>query len=182
MRDFWDMRPSHSVGCTARACTPPICFLVALFGCASVDPTLQLAPVGDQRIVRLVVHIRGAEDGAGPIKCALYTSRSEFMTREGIVQGMTLPVSQGGADCEFQVPANQRIAISAFQDIDSDAKFDRGLLGLPIEPWGTSGDFSSLAPPDWRRSAIEIGAEGGEITIRLISLSEPPRIADEADR
>jgi uncharacterized protein (DUF2141 family) len=102
------------------------------------------------------------------------------MTRDGIVQGVTLPVSQHGADCEFQVPANRRIAVSAFQDIDSNSEFGRGPLGIPLEPWGTSGEFSPLAPPDWRRSSIEVGSEGGEITIQLTSPPDLKRAVDKS--
>jgi uncharacterized protein (DUF2141 family) len=118
--------------------------------------------------LRLVVHVEGCQDAAGPVRCAVYRDPSRFMTREGIWQGASAAVKQGEARFEFQVMSGVRVAISAFQDLDSNEQLDRGTLGLPMEPWGTSGEFSAFGPPSWRRSSIVPTSEEAEITIRLV--------------
>jgi uncharacterized protein (DUF2141 family) len=90
------------------------------------------------------------------------------MTREGIWQAKSAAVEQGEARFEFQVMLGEPIAISAFQDLDSNEQLDRGTLGLPMEPWGTSGEFGAFGPPSWRRSSIMPTSEQTEITIRLV--------------
>ena len=38
------------------------------------------------------------------------------------------------------------VAISMYQDLDSDGKMGRNVLGMPTEPWGSSGKPGALGP------------------------------------
>jgi len=118
--------------------------------------------------ITLIVHVTGARDGLGPVRCALYRDSAAFMTRDGIWQGASAPSVEGGAAFSFVVPAGCRLAVSVFQDLDDDAAFDRGPFGIPAEPWGTSGKFSPLMPPSWQRSSIIPDRESAEVSIALV--------------
>jgi uncharacterized protein (DUF2141 family) len=101
------------------------------------------------------------------VRCAVYADEPTFMTRVGIWEGHSGVPAEGVAEFQFSVPAGRRVAVSAFQDIDSDEEFDLGPLGIPSEPWATSGQRTPIGPPSWKRSSFVPDAGGSAITIRL---------------
>jgi uncharacterized protein (DUF2141 family) len=141
--------------------------MATAFGTAACSTAPHAVPSqGEPISIRVLV--TGARAGAGPVRCAIYRDPSQFMTRDGIWQGASAPAADGAAAFEFTVPAGLRIAVSVFQDLDDDATFDRGPLGIPAEPWGTSGTFSALLPPSWRGSSIVPETNGTEVSIALV--------------
>lgn len=117
--------------------------------------------------ITLIVRVVGARAGIGPVRCAIYRDASRFMTRDGIWQGASIIATDGTAQFSFTVATGSRIAVSVFQDLDGDAAFDRGAMGVPVEPWGTSGKFSAFLPPSWQHSSIVPEVDGSEIVISL---------------
>ena len=56
------------------------------------------------------------------------------------------------------------MALSLFQDLDSDGKFGRNLLGMPTEPWGSSGTPGAFGP-SWDTGRVAL--DGKAIAVRL---------------
>ena len=56
------------------------------------------------------------------------------------------------------------LAISMFQDLDSDGKMGRNLLGLPLEPWGSSGKPGPFGP-SWETGKVTL--DGSPVIVKL---------------
>jgi uncharacterized protein (DUF2141 family) len=56
------------------------------------------------------------------------------------------------------------VALRVFQDLDGDGKMAKNLLGLPTEPWGSSGTPGAFGP-SWDSGKVAL--DGKPITVRL---------------
>lgn len=65
-------------------------------------------------------------------------------------------------------------AVAAFQDVNGNGRLDRTGLGLPLEPYGFSGEIPRGARPDFRRAAFTLREPGLALRVRL-SRALPPR-------
>lgn len=137
---------------------------LVLLGCQSTPVAQPGMPL------ELRVEVRNVAVGQGSVRCALYQDRATFLTREGITQGRSEPAASTTVSFTFQVPADQPLVVSVFQDVNSNEKLDRGALGIPTEPWGFSGKAPETGPPSWgacsfvptrRDHVIEITLRGG---------------------
>ena len=137
-----------------------------MFGCAA-SSTVAEADLRSGPMVPLRVIVTGVMPGGGPVRCAVYVNASDFMTRAGIWDGQSHDPTGSSVEFRFWVPEGTKVAVSAFQDSDNDEDLDRGPLGLPTEPWGTSGARAALAPPSWSRSAILPNPDGQPVSVAL---------------
>jgi uncharacterized protein (DUF2141 family) len=113
---------------------------------------------------------------------------------EGIEPGGLLSVAlcQDGlseADCRTGQQAEPRAAAQrfvfpnvapgiyaalAYQDTNGNGRLDRTGLGLPLEPYGFSGESSRSARPDFARARFTVREPGVAVRVRL-SRALPPR-------
>ena len=56
------------------------------------------------------------------------------------------------------------VALMLFQDLDSDGRMGRNLVGLPTEPWGSSGKPGPFGPA-WDTGRVPL--DGQAIVVRL---------------
>ena len=56
------------------------------------------------------------------------------------------------------------VALTLFQDLDSDGKLGRNVLGIPSEPWGASGT-PAMTGPKWESAKVALN--GSTIVVRL---------------
>jgi uncharacterized protein (DUF2141 family) len=77
---------------------------------------------------------------------------------------MRLPA--GDATMSFQVCglAAGTVALALFQDLDSDGKMARNVLGIPMEPWGSSGTPGAFGP-SWETGKVAV--DGKPIVVRM---------------
>jgi uncharacterized protein (DUF2141 family) len=71
-------------------------------------------------------------------------------------------------------------AVVVFHDENDDSQFNKGLLGMPMEPYGISNNPRTFAaPPDFAAAAVRLGDRDEVIRITLIppngGLSGAPR-------
>lgn len=137
-----------------------------MLGCAASSAVAE-ADLRSGPMVPLRVVVTGVVPGGGPVRCAVYVNASEFMTRAGIWGGQSHDPTGSSVEFRFLVPEGREVAVSAFQDLDNDEDLDRGPLGLPMEPWGTSGARAALAPPSWSRSAFLPSPDGQAVSVAL---------------
>ncbi len=58
--------------------------------------------------------------------------------------------------------------IRVMQDLDDDGSMGTNLVGMPIEPWGTSNDAKgSFGPPSWDDARFHLDAQGATQSITL---------------
>jgi uncharacterized protein (DUF2141 family) len=79
---------------------------------------------------------------------------------------VSLRLPAGEATMSFQVCGlvGAQVALSLFQDLDSDGKFARNVLGIPAEPWGSSGSPGAFGP-SWETGRVAL--DGKAITVRM---------------
>lgn len=56
------------------------------------------------------------------------------------------------------------VAINLYQDLDSDGKLGRNLLGMPTEPWGSSGTPGAFGPA-WETGKVVL--DGSPVVVKL---------------
>ena len=79
---------------------------------------------------------------------------------------VALRVPAGDAITRFELcglsPGN--IALRIFQDLDSDGKMARNPMGVPTEPWGSSGK-PGMFGPTW--DLTQVALDGSPLVVRL---------------
>ena len=68
---------------------------------------------------------------------------------------------------EFCGLSGDCVALTLFQDLDSDGKMGKNVLGMPTEPWGASGSPRRIRPQLGQRQ----GARSTAATI-IVRLSQ----------
>ncbi len=116
------------------------------------------------------VQVEGIEPGAGIVYVALcQDGLGEAECRSGQeipADGRTRRVLLGGIE-----PGTY--AVAAYQDLNGNHRLDRTGLGLPLEPYGFSGD-TARARPDFARARFTLREPGIAVRVRLVR-ALPPR-------
>ena len=75
-------------------------------------------------------------------------------------------VPAGEATTRFELCglSGNAVALSLFQDLDGDGKMGRNLMGMPVEPWGSSGTPGSFGP-SWETGKVAL--DGSPIVVKL---------------
>lgn len=110
------------------------------------------------------VEVDGAEPGGGPVLVALCQGG---LSGSACSQGDSARASGGPARFTFEGIAPGIYAVAAFQDTNRSGQLDRTPLGLPLEPYGFSGEASRRARPDFREAAFAVREPGIAIRVRL---------------
>lgn len=116
------------------------------------------------RAATVQVEVDGAEPGGGPVLVALCQGG---LTGDACGQGDRAEVADGRARFTFPGVAPGVYAVAAFQDTNGNRHLDRTPLGLPLEPYGFSGEVGRRARPDFRGAAFVLREPGALIRVRL---------------
>jgi uncharacterized protein (DUF2141 family) len=110
------------------------------------------------------VEVDGAEPGAGPVLVALCQGG---LSGNACSQGDSARAQGGEAHFVFRDVPPGVYAVAAFQDINRSGQLDRTPLGLPLEPYGLSGEAGRRARPDFRDAAFVLREPGVALRVRL---------------
>lgn len=99
----------------------------------------------------------------GLLMVAVYTSAESF--GKTAAQSLRFPAGDD-AKLSFELCglAGGEVALTMFQDLDGDGKLGRNLLGIPTEPWGSSGKPGPFGP-SW--DTAKVALDGRVITATL---------------
>lgn len=100
------------------------------------------------------VEVRHVRPGQGSLMVAAYGSADSYGKKP--LTSVRLPA--GEAVMRFQLCglSGTEVALMLFQDLDNDGRMGRNLLGLPTEPWGSSGTPGTFGPSwDTGRVALD---------------------------
>ena len=133
--------------------TPSI-LLIAAFGATAL-------PAGAAELCAEVI-VENVRPQQGQLLVAAYGSAQAF-GKTALAQHR---VAAGEARTVFKLCnlSGSEIALTLFQDLDSDGKMARNLLGVPSEPWGASGSPGTFGP-SWDTARVAL--DGKPIVIRL---------------
>ncbi len=138
-------------GAVALTAAPPV---QAQDGCATVE----------------VQHVRPQQ---GQLLVQAFGSADTY--RKKAVAMLRLPAGDSATQ-RFQLcglAGSGEVAVVLFQDLDSDGRMGTNVVGIPTEPWGSSGSPSPFGPT-WDTGRVKL--DGSVIVVRL-SQRTPPAAA-----
>jgi uncharacterized protein (DUF2141 family) len=131
---------------------------------AAVPPLAQAAdaaaPTPEGCIAVEVSNVRAQQ---GFLMVAAYAGADSF----GKKPVTSLRLAAGEATMRFQLcglQGHKEVALMLFQDLDSDGKMGRNIVGLPTEPWGGSGAPGAMGPT-WDASKVPL--DGRVVGVRM---------------
>lgn len=134
------------------------CAVLALLSMAPVE-----AAVGP---VSLEVRVDNVDTRGGPVRVALF-DRERWLSPRA-VQGAQAPAREPSITVNLSVPNSGLFALAVYQDVNGDGRLNRNIVGLPTEPVGFSnGAAIRFGPPSFDDAAVEVGADGATISVRL---------------
>ena len=127
---------------------------------ATLICTLTLAAAQSQRCV--TVEVQNVRPQQGQLMLAAYGDAESF----GKKALLTLKVPAGDATTRFELcgVSGSALAITMYQDLDGDGTMARNLLGMPTEPWGSSGQPGNFGP-SWETGKVLL--DGSPIIVKL---------------
>jgi uncharacterized protein (DUF2141 family) len=112
------------------------------------------------------VEVRNVRAAQGTLMVAAYTSEAEFMKKPATA--LQLKPSDETLSFSLCLPAGTAsVALMLFQDINDNGKMDSNVLGIPTEPWGSSGKPSNFGPPNWAAAAVAVPTDSKPVVVVL---------------
>lgn len=114
-------------------------------------------------------------EGIEPVRSRVYVALCQGgLTETDCRVGQDDGVRATSQRIVFEGVAPGIYAVAAFQDVNGNRKLDRTGLGLPLEPYGFSGEVARRARPDFESAAFVLREPGASLRVRL-SRALPPR-------
>jgi uncharacterized protein (DUF2141 family) len=107
-----------------------------------------------------VQHVRPQQ---GQLMLAAFASADTYR-KKPLVQ---MQLAAGDATMRFAVcglGAAQELALTLFQDLDGDGRMGSNLIGMPTEPWGSSGSPGTFGPT-WDTGRVKL--DGSVIVVKM---------------
>ena len=115
---------------------------------------------------RVTVTVDGIRSTEGVILVAVFDGAATFLKKA--LQGQSVMAHAPSVTLIFENLQPGRYAMSAFHDRNGDGKLDRGVFGIPTEPYGFSRDArAAMGPPVFADAVFEIPADGISLVIHL---------------
>ncbi len=108
------------------------------------------------------VEVDNVRPQQGHLMVAAYDSADSF----GKTALSSLRIPAGDSRMRFQLCglSGAHVALTLFQDLDSDGKMNKNMVGMPTEPWGSSGTPGSFGP-SWDTGKVAL--DGKPIAVKL---------------
>lgn len=97
------------------------------------------------------VEVRNVRPGQGSLMVAAYADADSYSRKP--VTSIRLPAGEAVMTFQLCGLRGNDVALMLFQDLDNDGKMGRNLLGLPTEPWGSSGT-PGVFGPTWETGRV----------------------------
>ena len=130
----------------------------------SLAVCLLVASAGAARAASVEVVVEGIEPGGGSVYVALCQgglSEAECRT------GQEVSAQAASQRVVFDGVAPDVYAVAAYQDANGNRRLDRTGLGLPLEPYGFSGEAGRSGRPDFARARFALREPGLALRVRL---------------
>jgi uncharacterized protein (DUF2141 family) len=134
------------------------------FGPALFAIAACLAAVAPARAAEgcVTIEVQNVRPQQGQLMLAAY-AEAETFNKKALVS-LKVPAGDATTLVEMCGISGDTLAITMFQDLDSDGKMGRNFLGIPLEPWGSSGTPGSFGP-SWETGKVKL--DGSVIVIKL---------------
>ena len=141
-----------------QALTLSVCLTVFAVVAAAAPPALAQGCV--------TVQVHNVRPQQGQIMLAAFTDAESFGKKA--VVSLRVPAGDAVTPVQLCGVAGDIVALTLFQDLDGDGKMGRNLMGMPTEPWGSSGTPGNFGPSwDTAKVALSSGMNGSAIIVKL---------------
>lgn len=114
----------------------------------------------------ITVEVHNVRPQQGQIMLAAFTDAESFGKKA--VVSLRVPAGDAITPVQLCGVVGNSVALTLFQDLDSDGKMSRNLLGMPSEPWGSSGTPGNFGPSwDTAKVALNSDVSGSVIIVKL---------------
>ncbi|MDQ8020722.1 MAG: DUF2141 domain-containing protein [Moraxellaceae bacterium] len=128
--------------------------------------TLLFAATAPAFAADLIVEVEGLRSNKGNVSVGLFDKAETFP--KSFAVGQRVPADKSVVEIVFRDLKPGSYALSAYQDENENQELDRGMFGIPKEPYGFSRDaLGDKGPPEFRDARIELTEAGTRIRIKL---------------
>lgn len=129
---------------------------------AQAQAPAMAAPATAADTVCASVEVHNVRPQQGQLMVTAYANADSFGKKPMI----SVRVPAGDATTTLQLCGLSRpvVALMLFQDLDSDGRLGRNVLGMPTEPWGGSGSPGAFGP-SWDNSKVTL--DGKPLVVRM---------------
>ena len=109
------------------------------------------------------VEVQNLRPAQGALMLAAYSDAASFQK----TPSTSIQLEAKAETMQLQVCGlgDGAVALTLFQDLNSNGKLDRNPFGIPNEPWGASGKTSAFVAPTWESAQVPL--DGSTIVIKL---------------
>ncbi|WP_372525469.1 DUF2141 domain-containing protein [Piscinibacter sp.] len=109
------------------------------------------------------VEVQNVRPDHGMLMVAAYGGAADYKKKPAA----SMQVRPSAATLRFSVCGlgGPAVALSMYQDLNSNGKLDANLLGIPSEPWGATGKPSNFAAPSW--DSTQVALDGSVLVVKL---------------
>jgi uncharacterized protein (DUF2141 family) len=108
------------------------------------------------------VEVYNVRPGQGFLMVAAFADGASFRSRPTVA--LRLPAAAATMRFPLCGLVGDVVALALFQDLDGDGKMGANLVGMPTEPWGSSGSPGAFGP-SW--DSAKVALDGSPIVVRL---------------
>jgi len=108
------------------------------------------------------VEILNVRPQQGHVMIAAFNTADSFGKKP--LASLRVPAGDAAMSVQLCGLSGTEIALTLFQDLDSDGRMGRNPVGVPTEPWGSSGQPGSFGP-SWNTGKVAL--DGRAIVVRM---------------
>lgn len=107
---------------------------------------------------------------SGKIHVAVYRDGEDFPNEKFLMRRLTSEASNGKCELEFdEIPFGQ-YAVAIYQDVNGNGKLDKGMFGIPDEPFAFSNNFRpKFGGPSFEKCKFDFKENNLMLTIEMIN-------------
>jgi len=103
------------------------------------------------------------------VELSFYDQDKKFLVKQQQLKKYRFTPENGKLKIEIKDLSYGAFALALYQDINSNGKIDRNMLGLPKEPYAFSNNFRPiLKPPSFNDCKFDYNEKANRIHISLI--------------
>ena len=103
-----------------------------------------------------MVEVQNLRTGQGSLMVVAYADAASF--RKTAASQLQLAVTGETMTSQVCGLTGNAIALTLYQDLNSNGKLDANPFGMPTEPWGVSGKAAPMGP-SWDSAQVPLSAE-----------------------
>jgi uncharacterized protein (DUF2141 family) len=126
-----------------------------LTACTAAVALLSFATITHAQGRCATVEVQNLHAGQGPLMLAAYSDAATF--RKTAANQMQVPVTAETMQVQVCNLAGDTVALTLYQDLNSNGKLDANPFGMPTEPWGASGTVTPMSAPTWDGAHVTLG-------------------------